>query len=66
MLKFNFENVSDLTCAKELQAAGFLGGSRYAIYAFLNMPNVPIIRIGRKKYIAKRALIDFLEKNTSA
>ena len=64
--KFSLDNISDYTYEKELREAGFLGGSRPAIYAFLNRPDVKIVMIGRRKYIAKSALMEFFEKNAMA
>lgn len=61
--KFSFDQISDLISPKELQEAKFMGGSRSAIYAFLNRPGVPVVSIGKRKYITKAALMGFFEKS---
>jgi len=59
--KFTFDDLSDLSSPKELMNAGFLGGSKSAVYAFLNSDGVPVIKIGKKIYIKKQSLIDYFD-----
>lgn len=64
-MKFNFDCIGDLTNAKELQRAGFLDGSRTAIYKFLNRSDVKVVKIGRKIYVTKKVLMEFFGNVTA-
>ena len=59
---FSFDSISDITSPNELVKANFLGGSRTAVYSLFNSEGFPSFRIGRKMYVLKDKLIQWLEQ----
>ena len=51
-------NTTEMLTAKDLQNFGF---SRSMAYAFLNREDVPVIRIGKRKFIRKEKFLAWLE-----
>lgn len=62
MQLFNFDLISDITNPNELIKANFMGGSRTAVYGLFNSEGFPSFRIGRKMYVLKDKLIQWLEQ----
>ena len=52
-------NTTEMLTAKDLQNFGF---SRSMAYAFLNREDVPVIRIGKRKFIRKEKFLAWLEE----
>ncbi len=51
-------NTTKILTAEDLQSFGF---SRSMAYAFLNREDVPVIRIGKRKFIRKEKFLAWLE-----
>ena len=60
MNNFSFSNLGDLVGPKDLIEAGFLNGSKSAIYALFNRQGFPKISIGKKYYITRDNLVNWL------
>ena len=52
-------NTTEMLTAEDLQNFGF---SRSMEYAFLNREDVPVIRIGKRKFIRKEKFLAWLEE----
>ena len=52
-------NITEMLTAEDLQKFGF---SRSMAYAFLNREDVPVIRIGKRKFIRKEKFLAWLEE----
>ena len=52
-------NTTEMLTAEDLQNFGF---SRSMAYAFLNREDVPVIRIGKRKFIRKEKFLAWLEE----
>ncbi len=52
-------NTTEMLTAEDLQKFGF---SRSMAYAFLNREDVPVIRIGKRKFIRKEKFLAWLDE----
>ncbi len=52
-------NTTEMLTAEDLHSSGF---SRSMAYAFLNREDVPVIRIGKRKFIRKEKFLAWLEE----
>ncbi|MCM1226999.1 MAG: helix-turn-helix domain-containing protein [Clostridium sp.] len=52
-------NFPEMLTAEDLQNFGF---TRSMAYAFLNREDVPVIRIGKRKFIRKEKFVEWLEE----
>jgi len=57
MKNFSFENLSDVTDAKELVESGFMNKS--AVYALFNRKDFPTVILGKRKFVTKKALMGY-------
>lgn len=62
---FSFDSISDVTYPSELRKAGFLGGSRTAIYSLFHAQGFPAFRIGKKIYVSKANLKRWLDEQAN-
>lgn len=61
-MKFSFDNISDFPDVPELRQAGFMKGKKDAIYNLFHQQGFPVIKIGKRMYVNKDALKEWLNK----